>query len=149
MVTTLSIVERLTGPVWRGSESATFDRVCRDELPDACTLVCLRRHTPWWFAEVRGSRPSWTCIHEPVPGIAESGCVVRVIELARSIAVAGRPAVWFCLEGRHRSGLLAAAALVVENHDLPGAVREFWRFADRRDDRSQTALRRLIATLGR
>ena len=146
-MTTLTRVDRRIGPVWRGSEIAVGAAIERGEVPQQCTVICLRRQVPAWWDDFKTVGREATAVHLPVPGIADDECVRRIAEILASETVSRRPAIWFCYEGRHRTGLLAAAAIYADCRDAKAAHHEFLRFVDRSESKSQFAFHQLMALL--
>ena len=146
-MTTLTPVDQRIGLVWRGSEIAVAAALDRGEVPPQCTVICLRRQVPAWWDDLKTAGRVARAVHLPVPGIADDECVRRISELVDSETVSRRPAIWFCYEGRHRTGRLAAAAIYADCRDAKAAHHEFLRFVDRSESRSLFAFHRLMALL--
>lgn len=147
MVSTLRAIRGLPGTILRGSEDAVHWALTKGLLPEGLFAVCLRRKTPDWWELAPAMLAHASFIHLPTPSISDPECTARIIELLGHSALSSRPAVWFCRQGIHRTGLLAAGAIYQHAHSLDDARAEYWRSDWPANIRGAGALEQLLTAL--
>lgn len=128
--------------IFRADETST-EEAWMGGLCTSFSLVCLRRQTPLWF---ENAAKSHRVIHWPMPGIGETGCVqtcVAVSEMLPAVA----PLAFFCHQGLHRTGLVAAATVYRVTGDWNLSAKQLPTSLASQDRRVARALVDLRCTL--
>jgi len=109
-----------------------------------CTLVCLRRRVPKWYSALAVPGRS-VRLHFPIPPGSDSDCGPRVRQLVSELMPGlSQPVLFFCKEGRHRAGMVAAALVVLGGGSLAAGLREYEDGARPGRERERVIIRSIL-----
>lgn len=119
-------------------------------LPEAGTLLCLRRHLPVWWENVALTRPGLSLVAAPVPPSLDPACC-ETLKALWTIAMPSlaRPVLVFCKEGKHRTGMVAALAALAAGETLDLAISHYARRTEGEPRDREVAIIRTLAPFAR
>ncbi|HWQ88588.1 MAG TPA: tyrosine-protein phosphatase [Desulfitobacteriaceae bacterium] len=112
---------------WRSSEEETYFALKEDGLTIFRTIICLRRKLPvWWPPDSNMGPNEVTYLHFPVPPSFAPTCPERILELLRNVLpYVDLPVLFFCKEGKNRTGMIAAIIKYFHSGCFSGSLNEY------------------------
>lgn len=107
------------------SQEDAETRFCSGELSAFRNVVCLRRQKPPWWDAAQGKCTHTKFVHIPVPACVEEGFAEAFASAVSHLLNAPRPSLFFCLQGRNRTGMLAAVIRGIEESKTERALWEY------------------------
>jgi hypothetical protein len=95
--------------------------------PSIRSVICLRRDLPEWWTKLKQTSPPYRYfLHTPLPSIKDAGLERALLTVLNSeFPNIARPAVFFCLKGCNRTGILAGLLRFDVTYSLSDAEKEY------------------------
>lgn len=121
------MIREVVPNIWRASEIEVFEALKRNRLEEKITIICLRRKLPEWWQKLSSKyNTQQLFFHYPIPPSSNINCSQKISDfidfLVNGIKL---PALIFCKEGRHRTGIISAIIRYKFSASIDEAINEY------------------------
>jgi protein tyrosine/serine phosphatase len=121
------MIRKVVPNIWRASEIEVFEALKRNRLEEKTTIICLRRKLPEWWQKLSSKyNTQQLFFHYPIPPSSNINCSQKISDFI-DLLVNGikLPALIFCKEGRHRTGIISAIIRYKFSASVDDAINEY------------------------